>query len=315
MSPNFQRVDVGLALPQYDSSIPGHPPRSWGAVAASAAQAEALGFGSVWLSDARARPGFDPIVVLGALARLTTTVGLGAQMSTPRRPATVLTKALATVDILSGGRLTVGLGAGAGDDDRSDEALARLDEALEVLRGMFGGGPFSFDGRFEHAVAARCLPRPAQRPHPPLWISGTGDDRLLEIVARQADGWATAWTGTTDGWRDRSAVLDAACEKIGRNPRSVTRSVGLRALVGEDEADLGRRFERLRKASMPEVLAGVDSAAWRDGGLVGTVEQVKDQVEVWQGLGVTSLVLTAGAVPFAPVRGDDMELIATACRV
>jgi len=226
-----------------------------------------------------------------------------------------LAKALATVDILSGGRLTVGLGAGTGDDDRSDEALARLDEALEVLRGMFAGGPFSFDGRFEHAAAARCLPRPAQRPHPPLWVSGTGDDRLIEIVARHADGWATAWTRTTDDWRARSAVLDAACERIGRNPRSVTRSVGLRALVGEDQADLGRRFERLRRASTPGVLDGVDLAAWRDGGLVGTVEQVKDQVEVWQGLGVTSLVLTAGAAPFAPVRGDDMELIATACMV
>jgi len=318
-------VDVGLALPH-------HLP--WEALAASAVRAEALGFGSVWVADPPAQraaralspaqgaaralspaqgAGFDPIVVLGALGRLTTTVRLGMTMWISRRPASVAAKALATVDVLTGGRLTVALGAGP--DDESDETLARLDEALHVIKGMFGGGPFSFDGRYERVTDARCRPRPVQRPHPPLWAGGMGDDRLLEIVARHADGWNTVWTGTADGWRRRVAVLDAACERIGRDPGSVTRSVGLHALVGEDEADLGRRFERLRRLSSPGALDGVDLAAWRHGGLVGTVEQAREQLEEWQSLGASGLVLAAGAVLSAPTSGGDVELLASACRI
>jgi len=329
-------VEIGLALPQYDFSVPGESPLRWETVARSAVEAEAWGFDSVWLSDhlfldvsryggpPGAQGCFDPLVALSALARLTSAIRLGTlTMCTPLRPATILAKALATVDVLSGGRLTVGMGAGwyeaemeaagialAGPGAR----LARLDEALQVLKGMFGGGPYTFDGRYESAVAARCQPRPVQRPHPPVWVGGKGD-RLLEVVARHADGWNTAWVWTTDAWRRRSAVLDAACEAVGRDPGSVTRSVGLYALAGENEADLARRFDRLRGLSPRGVLDRVDLADWREGRLVGTVEQVAEQMAAWRDLGVSSLILTAAAVPFALAAGDDVELLATACRV
>jgi alkanesulfonate monooxygenase SsuD/methylene tetrahydromethanopterin reductase-like flavin-dependent oxidoreductase (luciferase family) len=179
---------------------------------------------------------------------------------------------------------------------------------------MFGGGPFSFEGRYERAERARCLPRPVQRPALPIWVGGKGD-RLIELAGTHADGWNTAWIWSPEDWAARAALLDAACEKASRDPASVTRSVGLYALAGADEADLARRFERLRDLSPPGVLDGVELSEWRRGRLVGTVEQVGEQVRRWVELGVSSLVLNAGAVPFALGAPDDVALLAEACRV
>lgn len=329
-------MDIGLALPQYDFSVPGEPALRWGTLLGWAERAERLGFGSVWLSDHLfldiSRYGappedhgcFDPLVALAAIARRTSSVRLGTlTLCAPLRPATVLAKALGTLDVVSGGRLTVGLGAGwyepelraAGlGPERPGVRLARLAESVQVVRGMFGGGPFTFDGTYERADRARCQPRPVQRPAPPIWVGGKGE-RLIELAGRHADGWNTAWVSTPEDWAGRAALLDAACEKAGRDPASVARSVGLCALAGEDEPDLARRFRRLQDLSPPGVLDTAKLSDWRRGRLVGTVEQVADQVRGWESLGVSSLVLTAGAVPFALATGDDVELLADACRV
>ena len=87
-------------------------------------------------------------------------------------------------------------------------------------------------------------------------------------------------------------MLERACEAIDRDPATVTRSLGLYALCGEDEADLDRRFERLRAMSPPGVLDGVDLDQWREGRLVGTVDQVREQAAGWAGLGVETLVVS-----------------------
>ncbi len=327
-------MEIGLALPQYDFSVPGESPLRWETLLGWAERAEALGFGSVWLSDhlfldigrygaLRGDHGcFDPLVSLAAIARRTSTVRLGTlTLCAPLRPATVLAKALATLDVVSGGRLTVGLGAGwyepelvaAGLElERPGVRLDRLAESVQVLRGMFGGGPFSFEGVYERADKARCLPRPVQRPAPPIWAGGKGE-RLVELAGRHADGWNTAWIWTPEDWAERASLLDVACERAGRDPASVTRSVGLYALAGEDEADLVRRYRRLQELSPAGVLDTMDLAEWRKGRLVGTVEQVGEQVRRWESLGVSSLIITPGAVPFALASGDDVELLAEAC--
>lgn len=327
-----QTMRIGLALPQYDFSVPGEAPLRWPTVVSWARRAEELGFDSVWLSDhlfLDDRRGVDggisqcvePLVGLAALARHTSRVRLGTlTLCAPLRPATVLAKSLATVDVLSGGRLVVGLGTGwyepelalvEAGDERPGERLARLGEVVDVLRGMAGGGPFSFAGRHAQAVDARCLPVPVQRPGPPIWLGGNGD-RLLGLVARSADGWNTAWRWTPAAYRRRLAVLQRACERHGRDPASVDLSVGLYALVGEDAADLARRFERLR-GLWPGVLAGVSLDQWRRGGLVGTVGEVRQQLAEWTAVGVSDVVVSLGAAPFSVSTPDDSEMVAAAC--
>jgi alkanesulfonate monooxygenase SsuD/methylene tetrahydromethanopterin reductase-like flavin-dependent oxidoreductase (luciferase family) len=107
-------------------------------------------------------------------------------------------------------------------------------------------------------------------------------------------------------------VLARACDAVGRDPATVERSLGLYALCGEDELDLERRFERLRAVTPPGVLDGVTLAEWRKGRLVGTVEEVQEQVAIWTSLGVETLIVGLGAVPFAVTDVEDLELLAHA---
>jgi probable F420-dependent oxidoreductase len=322
---------LGLALPHFDFSVAGEGPVPWATLAEWARRAEALGFESLWVADhlfvdlARhgGPPGtfgsYDPLVVLAALARLTARVRLGTLvLNTPLRPVTVLAKALATLDVVSGGRLVAGLGAGWYEPElaaaglaleRPAVRLAHLEEACEVLRGMFGGGPYSFQGAHVRAVDARCRPRPVQQPHPPIWVGGRGD-RLLGVVARRADGWNAAWTWTPDSYRERLRVLQAACDEAGRDPATVTRSLGLYTLVGEDRRDLERRFERLRDLSPPGVMDGRYLDEWRRGRLVGTVDEVGEQAAEWEALGVDTLILSVGPLPFSVTVADDVALAA-----
>jgi alkanesulfonate monooxygenase SsuD/methylene tetrahydromethanopterin reductase-like flavin-dependent oxidoreductase (luciferase family) len=150
-----------------------------------------------------------------------------------------------------------------------------------------------------------------QQPGPPVWIGGKGD-RLLDVVARHADGWNTVWQWTPEAYRDRLTVLERSCERIGRDPATVTRSLGLTTLVGTDDADIERRFERLRAATPPGVLDGVSLDRFRVGRLVGTPEHVRDQLGQWAEMGVSTFVVGLGALPFGVSEPDDIELVASA---
>ena len=156
-------------------------------------------------------------------------------------------------------------------------------------------------------------PAALQRPTPPIVVGGKGD-RLLRLVAELADGWNTCWVWTPDAYRERLEVLTRACDAVGRDPASVRRSLGLYALCGEDERDLERRFARLQEATPPGVLDGVSLEQWREGRLVGTVDQVREQVAGWEDLGVETLIAGFGAVPFAVTAVDDVEMLAEALR-
>ena len=147
------------------------------------------------------------------------------------------------------------------------------------------------------SAQARVTRRALQQPRPRVFVGGKGD-RLLRLVAEHADGWNTCWVWTPADYRERLAVLDAACERVGRDPASVWRSLGLYALCGEDQADLERRFERLKASTPAGVLDGVSLEQWRRGRLVGTVQEVREQAEEWESLGVETIIVGAGALPF-----------------
>ncbi|MBV8951195.1 MAG: LLM class flavin-dependent oxidoreductase [Actinobacteria bacterium] len=330
---------IGLALPHYDYSVPGESPVRWETVVRHAVRAEELGLDSVWVSDhvfldlakyggdARRYGTFEPVAALGALSRAVGRVRLGALVFCEAlRPASVLAKSVATLDRLSGGRIDVGLGAGWYEPDYEAVGmefpappvrLARLAEAVQVCTGVLaarGDDTFTFDGTYHRAVAARNDPPPVQSPRPPVFVGGKGD-RLLRLAARHADGWNTCWVWTREQYAQRLETLARACEEVGRDPGTVWRSLGLYALCGEDEPDLHRRFERLRAATPRGVLDGVTLEDWRAGRLVGTVDEVAEQLSGWEALGVETLVLGAGAVPFQVGSLDDVELLAAAARL
>ncbi len=325
----------GLALPQYDYSVADERPLGWATVRDVARRAEALGFDSVWVSDhlfldiakyggsAQPEAAFEPIVTLAALARSLDHVRLGTLVFCEAlRPASVLAKAVATLDRISGGRIDVGVGAGwyepeyaaiGMDFPTPGVRLARMGEAVEVLTSLLGetGGPVVFNGRFHRVDGARNVPTAVQRPRPPVFVGGKGD-RLLRLVVERADGWNTCWVWTPEEYAARREVLERECERAGRDPASVWCSLGLYALCGEDEGDLERRFDRLRERTPRGILDHVSLEQWRRGRLVGTVEQIREQVAVWDGLGVETLILGVGAIPFHLGHPDDLEPLAHA---
>lgn len=329
---------IGLALPQYDFSVPGESPLSFETLSGYARNADAMGFDSLWLSDhlffdigkyggsSEPAGAFEPIATLGALSRVVQRARLGTLVVCEAlRPATVLAKGLATLDRLTGGRLDVGLGAGWYEPEYAaigmefpapGVRLERLAEALTIVTAMLDpdGGPVTFNGKFHQAAGARNLPPAVQRPRPPVFVGGKGD-RLIRLAVEQADGWNTCWVWTPEQYRGRLAVLEAACAELGRDPASVWKSLGLYALCGENEADLARRFERLQANSPPGVLDGTTLEQWREGRLVGTVEQIREQAATWEGLGVETLILGVGVVPFHVGAADDIALLAEALRV
>jgi alkanesulfonate monooxygenase SsuD/methylene tetrahydromethanopterin reductase-like flavin-dependent oxidoreductase (luciferase family) len=328
-------VQFGLALPHYDFSIPGQSPLRFETIAAHAGAGESLGFDSLWMSDhvslsiekyggpAGEQFAYEPLTTLAALAGVVSRPRLGTLvLAEALRPAGVLAKTLATLDRLCHGRLDIGIGTGwYGPDYEAagiavpspGERLARLREALAVLDALLPGGPATFNGKSHVVRGASNLPPGLQSPRPPIFVGGKGD-RLLRLVAEVADGWNTCWIWTPEDYRGRVDVLDRACEAAGRDPASVRRTLGLYALAGESEKDLATRYERMQAAAPGGMLDKVTLDDWRLGRLVGTPEQLAEQVAGWEGLGVAELIVSAGPLPFSVSGLDDLELLAAALR-
>jgi alkanesulfonate monooxygenase SsuD/methylene tetrahydromethanopterin reductase-like flavin-dependent oxidoreductase (luciferase family) len=328
-----RRVRIGLALPHYDCSTPGVNPTSLDTVLDVARRAEGWGYDSVWVSDhltwdLRKYGGDDTIYgvtealgTLAALASGTERVRIGSLVlcEALRHPA-VLAKALATIDRVSNGRLDVGLGAGWYEPDYDaigmtmpppGARITRLGEYAAIVQAMLDGttGPVEHHGDEYDVRGARNDPPAVQQPVP-VFLGGKGD-RLLATVARLGSGWNTCWAWTADAYRERLAALERACERVDRDPSTISRSLGLYTLCGEDERDVRRRFERLVASSPSGVLDGVALDDFRRGRLVGTVDQITEQLAEWAELGVDTIVAGFGAVPFQLAALDDAELFAS----
>jgi probable F420-dependent oxidoreductase len=328
-------VRLGLGLPHYDTSLAGAPV-SWERVKQVALRAEASGFDSVWVSDhlfldwgryggpATQQGSLDCWTTLSAVAAATSHVRLGslALCNDFRHPGLVA-KMAATVDLLSGGRLDVGLGAGWYEQeyaaagipfDRPRRRIERLGEAVEIVQRLLDGEELHFEGRHYRIEGAVCRPGPHQQPRPPVWIGGKGD-RLLATAASIADGWNMSWLGSLEAYRDRLRVALDACEAAGRDPATLRRSVGAYVLVGRSEADARTRFERLVERSPSGVLRSYTketAVSWdqfRRDHFAGTVAEVTDRLGPLEELGVEEVIVSLGTLPFQVADEDDVEQV------
>jgi len=181
-------------------------------------------------------PCLEGWTLLAALAAQTRRLRLGLLVTgnTYRHPA-VLANMAATVDIISGGRLDVGLGAGWYEREHHaygiplyppGERIRRLQEACVMIRRLWKEPVVDFEGKYYQLHQARCEPKPLQQPAPPLLLGGRGEKLMLRVVAEQADIWNSPGD-SVELYRHRSQVLDEHCIAIGRDPRTVERSVQL----------------------------------------------------------------------------------------
>jgi F420-dependent oxidoreductase-like protein len=194
-----------------------------------------------WLFDHFMPLGNDPTgpclegwTLLSAFAALTKRLRIGLMVTgnTYRHPA-VLANMGATVDIVSGGRLDFGIGAGWNELEhnaygiplyRPGERIRRLGEACEVIKRLWTETAPDFDGKYYQLKGARCEPKPIQKPYPPFVIGGGGEQLTLRVTAKYADIW-NATGGSVDVFRHKNEVLDGHCAAIGRDPSTIERSV------------------------------------------------------------------------------------------
>jgi F420-dependent oxidoreductase-like protein len=229
---------------------------------AAARHAEGTGWDGVWVADhfmpddARGMPPETPTLEAGsavaALAAAVPRVRIGTLVygNTYRHPAVVANMA-ATVDQISGGRFTLGLGAGWQRNEHQQygiplppvgERIDRFAEALQVVRGLLREPVTTFDGDHYRLTDARCDPKPVQDPLPIL-VGASGEQRMLGLTARFADQWNT-W-GLPAVIRHKSGVLDRHCEKAGRDPAQIARTAQALVFVTDDDqagADLAARM-------------------------------------------------------------------------
>lgn len=321
-------MKVGLALPHYDFSYPDGRGADPAATVEWAFRAEALGYDSVWVSDhffldisryggpAGRQGSLEPLATLSAIAAATARVRLGTLVLCEAfRPPAILAKAAATLDIASGGRLDLGIGAGWYEDEYRAHGydfatpgirMARLEESARIVRGLLGSAePFTFEGEHYRVDGAVLDPRPVSPP--PVLIGSKGGPKAARIAAETADGWNTVWKWTPEDYAAKARTLDAACEKAGRDPASVSRSIGLYTLV---TGDLDKTWNELRSWAPGTMLDNVKPAEFAEGALVGTAEQCAERMAAFAAHGVTELIVSPAPLPFAIPLPEQVEAIA-----
>jgi alkanesulfonate monooxygenase SsuD/methylene tetrahydromethanopterin reductase-like flavin-dependent oxidoreductase (luciferase family) len=240
-------VRVGVQLPEVEREV------RWQEVAAIARAAEDAGFDSIWVGDhllyrggGRPERGpWDAWTQLAALAVHTTRVRLGPLVAaTAFHPPGVIARMAASIDEISGGRLTLGLGAGWNETEFRafgfpfDKSVSRFAESFEIVRRLIAGEHVTFKGEYQSVEEAVLLPPP--RRSVPIMLGSNGA-RMLGIALPHVDAWNTWFTSyanTVDGFANLRADVDAACVKAGRDPASLTHSACVLVSVG------GRAGER-----------------------------------------------------------------------
>lgn len=197
-------------------------------------------------------PCLEGWVTLTALAQATDRLRLGVMVTgNPYRHPAVLANMAASLDVISGGRLEVGLGAGWNQEESDaygielpplKERFDRFDEALQVIIGLLRDPITDFSGQHYRLTAARCEPKPVQRPHPPIVIGGAGEKRTLRSVARYAQHWNYVG-GPADEFARKRAVLHGHCQAVGRDPGEIMTSTQLRLDPDRDAASLVEQAE------------------------------------------------------------------------
>lgn len=291
------------------------PAQHWGVMAGLARRADANpAWESIWVYDhvhtvpvPSQEATHEAWTLMAAFAAVTGRVRLG-QMCTCmsyRNPA-YLAKVAATADIVSEGRIEMGIGAGWYEHEwraygygfpRAGERLARLREGVEIFRQMWTTGSATLDGTHYQVDGALCYPQPLQGTSLPgsrangipIWIAGGGEKVTLRIAAEYAD--YTNFDGTPETFAAKSDILRGHCEDVGRDYGTIVRSADYNIFIGRDEREVEERFrwfeDHLRRAGVPESKIPGQVRMARTGPVVGTPEQIVEALAALEGLGMS----------------------------
>jgi alkanesulfonate monooxygenase SsuD/methylene tetrahydromethanopterin reductase-like flavin-dependent oxidoreductase (luciferase family) len=287
-----RRIEFGLYLPQLQLDFP--------ALCDRVQCAEALGYDTVWFYDhlyppgTPDVPGFEGWTLVSALAARTERIRLGQLVLCNgfRHPALLAQMAI-TLDVISGGRLELGLGSGSNLAEFAEYGLPlpdlatrseQLDEALAIIALLCAQPRSSFAGRHYQLKEAPSPLRPVQRPHPRITVGGGGERRTFPIVARRADVWNCPTYSLAEIERKRDAMR-RECERQGRDPQTLVFAQQAVVVLVDRESELEGALRTARRRFGAEGW-GLDA-----GGLVGTAAQVIEQIARKVELGFTQFAL------------------------
>ena len=276
-------------------------------------EADRLGYYSATLYDLLNVPTLECWTTLSALAAETNQIRLTPLVlaNLYRHPA-VFAKMASTLDVISNGRLEVGIGAGGGEADHLASGLdfpttsvrvRMLEEAIEMMKRLWTEPEVSFEGRYYNLIGATNDPGPVQKPHPPFLIGGHGERHLLRAAARYADICNVGFEMDLDEHRASLDVLGEHCRNVGRDLSEIEVSHNTRVVIAENDAE----FERL--VSQGAAGASMSAADYRRSlsrAIAGTPEQCIEQIKSYVDNGITYFFLLFPD----PIANDRIELFA-----
>lgn len=273
----------------------------WATMRDVARRLEGLGYDSLWLYDhfhttpeAALEPTFECWTSMAALAEATSTIRLGQLVTCAqyRNPA-YLAKMASCVDVISGGRVEVGLGAGWKQDEFAAYGypfgtiggrLRRMADTARILKAMWTEERATVAGREWSVQRAINEPKPLQHPHPPLWIGASGEKVALRLVAELADGWN--YNKGPDGFVAKRDILHAHCRAVGRDPATLRISAERHCAIFDSAAERQAYIDRWWPGAEP---ARID--AFLDAACVGSTAQVTAQLRGYVDGGAALLIL------------------------
>ena len=266
-----------------------------------ATTAENNGFDSFWVMDhfhqipmigKVEEPMLESWTTLSMLAGLTTKIKLGTLVTgiMYRYPA-ILAKVAATLDVLSKGRLFMGIGAAWNEEESNaygihfpaaGERMSRLEEAIQIIRKMWTEEPSaSFNGIYYQIRNAYCNPKPIQKPSPPILVGGSGERKTLKIVAKYAD--ACNLFGSAETVKRKLNILKEHCKSVGRDYNSILKTK-LSIIVVEDEKQTSEK-------KIEQIFKGMPEEQIREFAIYGTPEDVLRQIESFEQVGIEYLIV------------------------
>jgi F420-dependent oxidoreductase-like protein len=291
----------------------------WETMTRVARHIEGSGFESLWVYDhyhtvpePTQEVTYEAWTLMASLAAVTSTVRLG-QMCTCNtyRPPSYLAKVAASIDVISGGRLEMGIGAGWYEHEHDGYGypflqpgprIRMLEEGVEIMKAMWTDEVVDYEGRHYRLRGAICQPKPLQNPHIPLWVAGGGEQLTLRVAARHAQ--YTNFGVKPEWFAHKSEVLAGHCREVGRDFEEITRSANFNIVCAGSEAEAKERIEEVRarlEEHVPPEKAEEQVRLYRHNS--GTPEQVITSLKEWEALGL------AYAIVYFPDAAYDLSSI------
>lgn len=290
-------INFGVFIPQgwkMELASIEDPADKWAKAVEIARYAEEVGLDSLWVYDHFhnvPRPAHETVfecwTTLAAISQVTSRIKLGQMVTcTPYRDPSLTAKITANIDVISGGRLIWGVGAGWYDHEfkgygyefeRPAARIKMMEEAIEIVTAMWSEDDVSYEGTHYTLEGAQCDPKPLQQPRPQVLVGGGGEQLTLRVVARLAD--ASNFGGTAEQFAHKCEVLKGHCADVGRDYDEIQKTISTEILIRETEAEI--------EAAGSLSLMQLPMDDWKAGNYIGTPEQVAARMQEMIDLGAT----------------------------